>query len=64
MVGIVYASADEAEALRQQMKKDLEEEYKKNKEVPSSDFVNYFGNKYRLDFSTDLFFNLDDFFPF
>lgn len=46
------------------MKKDLEEEYKKNKGVPSSDFVNYFGNKYRLDFPTDLFFNLDDFFPF
>ena len=43
MVGIVYASADEAEALRQQIKKDLEEEYKKNKEIPSSDFVNYFG---------------------
>ena len=64
MVGIVYASADEAEVLRQQMKKDLEEEYKKNKGVPSSDFVNYFGNKYRLDFPTDLFFNLDDFFPF
>lgn len=64
MVGIVYANADEAEALRQQMKKDLEEEYKKNKEIPSSDFVNYFGNKYRLDLPTDLFFNLDDFFPF
>ena len=46
------------------MKKNLEEEYKKNKEVPSSDFVNYFGNKYHLDMPTDLFFNLDDFFPF
>lgn len=64
MVGIVYASADEAEALRQQMKKDLEEEYKKNKEIPSSDFVNYFGNKYRLVLPTDLFFDMGDFFPF
>ena len=64
MVGIVYANADEAESLRQQMKKDLEEEYKKSKEVPSSDFVNYFGNKYRLDLPTDLFFDMGDFFPF
>ena len=48
----------------EQAKDDLEEEYKKNKEVPSSDFVNYFGNKYRLDLPTDLFFDMGDFFPF
>lgn len=46
------------------MKKDLEEEYKKNKEIPSNDFVNYFGNKYRLDMPTDLFFDMGDFFSF
>ncbi len=64
MVGIVYANADEAESLRQQMKKDLEEEYKKSKEEPSGDFINYFGNKYSLDLPTDLFFDMGDFFPF
>ncbi len=63
MVGIVYSNANEAVALREKIKKELEEEYRKNKE-PTSDYIDYFAEKYHLEIPFDLFFDMGDFFPF
>lgn len=60
--GIVYAGADEAPKIREEMKKELAEEYDKNK-YPSSEFVNRFGEKYKVEIPADTFFDfsIEDF---
>lgn len=56
MYGIVYASKEEAYIIREQMKRDLEQEYQKNKE-PSSEFINYFVEQYNVCIPNDVFFD-------
>lgn len=47
MFGVVYADKESAYEKREQMKADLEQEYKKNKE-PSDEFMDSFGKKYEV----------------
>lgn len=49
MDGVSYASADKAEQQREQMKKDIEDEYSRHQNNPSRDFINEFGQKYNVD---------------
>lgn len=49
MFGISFVSASEAVKQREQMKKEIEEEYEKSGLEPSEDFVNRFAKKYMLD---------------
>lgn len=58
MAGIVYVDEKEAYEIREQIKKDIEEEYEKNGE-PSDDFINEFGEKYNICIPDDLYFNFD-----
>ena len=56
MYGIVYAEKENAYEKREQMKSDLEQEYRKNKE-PSKDFINSFAKKYDVCLPGDIFFD-------
>lgn len=58
MYGIVYAQEGEAYEKREQMKADLEQEYRKNKE-PSSEFINSFVKKYEVCLPSDVLFDED-----
>ena len=56
MYGIVYASADEAETKRQEIKEVLAKEYETNRE-PSSEFIDEFVEKYQVELPMDVFFD-------
>lgn len=56
MHGIVYAEADKAYEIREKMKADLEEEYRKNKK-PSTEFIDSFAVKYKVSLPGNIFFN-------
>ena len=56
--GIIYVEKEKATALRQEIKKELVEEYSTNKE-PSDDFINSFAKKYEVCLPNDIFFNVD-----
>lgn len=56
MYGIVYAGEGEAYEKREQMKSDLEQEYRKNKE-PSNEFIDSFAEKYDVCLPSDVLFN-------
>lgn len=56
MYGIVYAEKENAYEKREQMKSDLEQESRKNKE-PSKDFINSFAKKYDVCLPGDIFFD-------
>ncbi len=58
MYGIVYAEREEADAKREQMKADLEQEYLKNKE-PSDEFINSFAKKFDVCLPSDVLFDED-----
>ena len=58
MYGIVYSEKENAYEKREQMKLDLEEEYRKNKE-PSSEFINSFVQKYDVCLPSDVLFDED-----
>lgn len=58
MYGIVYADKENACEKREQMKQELEQEYRKHKE-PSSKFINQFAKKYDVCLPNDVFFNED-----
>ncbi len=62
MYGIVYADADKAYEVREQMKKDLQEAYDQSKE-PSSEYIDWFAKKYDVQLPMDIYFdfNLGDF---
>ncbi len=60
MYGISYVDKVKADAQREAMKKDLEEEYEKtNGEGPSDDFINAFCKKYEIGIPNDIFFDFD-----
>jgi hypothetical protein len=61
MYGIVYAEADEAYSLREEIKKVIAKEYDKNKE-PSDEFINKFHEKYKICLPNDLFFDTSNLF--
>ena len=54
MYGISYVDADKAEQTREEMKKEIAEEYEKNTE-PSDDFINSFAKRYKLQIENSLF---------
>lgn len=56
--GIVYAKAEDAYSVRDNIKKELEEAYKKEKE-PSSEFINQFSAKYNVQLPMDIYFDFD-----
>lgn len=58
MYGIVYAEKENAYEKREQMKSDLEKEYRRNKE-PSSEFINNFAKKYDVCLPSDTLFDED-----
>ena len=58
MYGIVYAEEEEAYEKREQMKSDLEQEYRKNKE-PSNEFIDSFAEKYEVCLPNDVLFDED-----
>lgn len=58
MVGLVYVSSEEAKSKREEIKKALEEQWKKEGKATSK-FINEFHDKYHLCLSNDLFFDSD-----
>ena len=51
MYGIVYAHRDKAEALREEIKKVIYDDYMKNgysEDMPTGEFINAFGDKYNI----------------
>lgn len=58
MYGIVYAEKEDAYEKREQMKADLEQEYRKNKE-PSDAFIDSFAKKYDVCLPSDVLFDED-----
>ncbi len=59
MDGIVYAkNKQEAETVRENIKKDLVAEYKKSK-VASDEFIEMFAEKYKLCLPLDTYFDFD-----
>ncbi len=61
MFGIVYVEEKDAYETYYEIKDKIEEEYIKNKE-PSDEFINEFGEKYKICLPNDLFFDLDKLF--
>ena len=57
MHGIVYVDKDNALKRFGEIKNDIEREYKKNTK-PTSEFIDYFDNKYGICLPNDLYFNL------
>jgi len=55
--GIIYVEAATAHEKRNEIKKELEMEYLKNKQ-PTSDFINDFAKKYDVRMPADIFFDL------
>lgn len=58
MYGIVYSDKENAYDRREQMKLEIEQEYRKNKE-PSSEFINSFVKKYDVCLPSDVLFDED-----
>ena len=56
--GIIYVESDEAIALREEIKEELEKEYSINKEV-TDEFISNFGKKYEVCLPDDLFFDFN-----
>lgn len=59
LYGIIYVEADEADAKREEVKKELAEEYEKHKE-PTGEFINSFGEKHKISLPNDIFFDTSD----
>lgn len=49
MHGVSYATKENARSQREQMKKDIEEEYRKHRMDPSDEFINDFCTRYKVD---------------
>jgi len=56
--GIIYVEAAMAHKKRNEIKKVLEKEYRKNKK-PTSDFINDFAKKYEVALPNDIFFDFN-----
>lgn len=59
MYGIVYTHKDNAENLREEIKKTIYEDYIKNgysEDMPTDEFINKFHKKYNIQIPSDIFF--------
>ena len=56
--GIIYVEAATAHEKRNEIKKELEMEYRKNKQ-PTSKFINVFAAKYDVQLPDDIYFSFD-----
>ena len=64
MYGIVYVHKDKAEALKEEIKAVIYEDYLKNgydPDMPSDEFMKEFADKYKIDIPSDIFFDQDRF---
>lgn len=61
MYGIVYVEKENADIKREEIKKELEQEYQRCKE-PTGEFINDFAEKYKLCLPNDASFDADDLF--
>ncbi len=61
LFGIIYTDMENGYELREQIKKDLVEEYEKNGE-PSDEFIDSFCKKYDVCIPNDIFFDMSGFF--
>lgn len=60
MYGIIYVEKENAYERREQMKFDLEQEYRKNGK-PTNEFISSFTEKYKVCMSSDVVFDEDAF---
>lgn len=63
MYGIVYVHKNDAEKLREEIKKVIFEDYMKHgysKDMPTDDFIDNFCNKYNIQIPNDIFFDEDE----
>lgn len=63
LYGIIYVEADEADAKREEVKRELAQEYEKHKE-PTGEFINSFCEKHQVCLPNDIFFDATDLFKF
>lgn len=63
MYGIIYVEADEADAKREEVKKELAQEYEKHKE-PTDEFIDSFCEKHQVVLPNDIFFDASGLFDF
>ena len=63
LYGIIYADAEKAYSKREEIKKELEQEYLKHKE-PTSEFINTFCEKHKVCMPNDIFFDASSLFGF
>jgi hypothetical protein len=56
MYGIIYVDSEKADAKREEVKKELSQEYRKHKE-PTSEFINAFCEKHKVSLPGDIFFD-------
>ena len=63
MYGIIYVEKEDADAKREEIKKELQAEYRKSRE-PSDEFVNSFTKKHHVCFPNDIVFDTDAFLQF
>ncbi|MDO4340197.1 MAG: hypothetical protein Q4C91_19265 [Eubacteriales bacterium] len=56
--GIVYAEKENVYEIRDEMKRELQAEYEKNKKV-TNEFINEFAEKYDVCLPADIFFDFD-----
>lgn len=63
LYGIIYVEADEADAKREEVKKELAEEYEKYKE-PTDEFIDSFCEKHQVSLPNDMFFDVSKLFDF
>jgi hypothetical protein len=63
LYGIIYVDVEKADSKREEVKNELVQEYKKNKE-PTSEFVNEFCKKHKVSLPNDIFFDASELFDF
>ena len=60
MYGIVYVHKDDAEKIRESIKNEIYEDYRKNgynDDMPTDKFINNFHKKYNIQIPNDIFFD-------
>lgn len=63
MYGIIYVEAEKADSKREEVKKELSQEYEKHKE-PTGEFINAFCEKHQVSIPNDIFFDASPLFDF
>lgn len=63
LYGIIYVEADKADAKREEVKKELAQEYEKHKR-PTGEFINSFCEKHQVSLPNDIYFDTSSLFGF